>query len=599
MKAASPSQVIIPPTIFPPRRDYSSLSIKDLLDARDAYRLQLSSLDNVVATAVGRYFINKDDWYAKNPPTNPRPKNVPRVTVPRTIANSVIRPWSWPAVLVFVRDWADAKSLNSNVIPRSLYLPDGRIVPTCVIQAKPNEHSPDAALGPFHTSPLLGGGYSCLRDHQGMQSFGTISCLVKQGGSFYALTNRHVAGGMGEEVRAFIRTGYQLIGKTAGVAVDRELMSSVFSRWTGTNVYLTLDAGLIRIDDIHDWTSQVYGVGEIGELFNATDYSLTLDMIGCPVRAFGATSGILEGQIAALFFQYESASAFSYATEVLIAPRANQDPQRHPTITQAGDSGAIWFFDWPAYDQSLSGNPDLDAAHGVREEQGLRVRRYQPIAMQWGGQRILQPDNTSTAYAMASFLSTVCRSLDVDIVRDWSLGHEETWGKIGHFSIGFKACDRVRGPLGKLMQANQNNIGVGNDDLAGGSQFKVDRTGFVPLADVPDYIWVTARGTHPNESIQHFADIDIEDIDGGDSLLKKCVVSYTHLDVYKRQYRHRGHRWRRLLIEKVRRRPQQRRRQCLEELLRWLQGAGRWSRRRGAAATRMAALGHHGFVSQG
>jgi hypothetical protein len=108
---------MVPPTIFPPRRDYASLSIKDLLDARDAYRLQLSSLDNVVATAVGRYFIHKNDWYAKNPPTKPRPKDYPRVSQPRTIANSVIQPWSWPAVLIFVRDWADNKSLGDKCGP--------------------------------------------------------------------------------------------------------------------------------------------------------------------------------------------------------------------------------------------------------------------------------------------------------------------------------------------------------------------------------------------------------------------------------------------------------------------------------------------------
>jgi hypothetical protein len=513
----------VTPTIFPPRRDYASLSIKDLLDAREAYRLQLSSLPNVVATAVGRYFIHKNDWYAKHPPTSPRPKDFPRVTEPRTIANSVIQPWSWPAVLVFVREWAEAKALGDNAIPRSLYLPDGRIIPTCVIQAKSDESLPRPALGPFHTSPLLGGGYSCLRDHQGMQSFGTISCLVKKGGSYYALTNRHVAGGTGETVRAFVRTAYQSIGTSGGIAVDRQPMSAIFPHWGGANDYLTLDAGLIRIDDINDWTAQVYGIGEIGELFNATEFSLTLDMIACPVRAFGATSGILEGQIAALFFQYESASSSAYATDVLIAPRANLDPRKHHTATQSGDSGAIWFFDWPAYKQLVSDNADLDDAHAVSEQHGERARRFQPIAMQWGGQRVVQPDGTPTAYALASFLSTVCRSLEIDIVRDWSLGHEETWGKIGHFSIGFKACDRLRGPLGKLMQANQDNIGVGNDDLAAGSQFKVDRTGFVPLADVPDYIWVTAQGTHPNEPIQHFADIDIEDIDGGDSLLKKCV----------------------------------------------------------------------------
>jgi hypothetical protein len=524
MNPEHPRQPLTPPTIFPPRRDYASLSIKDLLDARDAYRLQLSSLDNVVATAVGRYFIHKDDWYAKNPPTKPRPPDYPKVSEPRTLANSVIRPWSWPAVLVFVRSWADTKALGDNAIPRSLFLPDGRIIPTCVVEAKPDESLPGPSLGPFHTSPLLGGGYSCLRQHQGMESYGTISCLVKKGGSFYALTNRHVAGGEGENVSAYIRSGYESIGTSSGIAVDRQLMSSVFPRWPGANVYLTLDAGLVRIDDINDWTAQVYGIGEIGELFNATEYSLTLDLIGCPLRAFGATSGILEGQIAALFFQYETASAFSYGTDVLIGPRPNHDPRRHQTVTQSGDSGAIWFFDWPAYQQALPANPDLDSTHRVDEQRGVRARRFQPIVMQWGGQRIVQPNGTSTAYALGSFLSTICRSLDIDIVRDWSLGHEETWGKIGHFSIGFKACSRVRGQLGILMKANQNNIGVGDDKLGAGAHFTVDKSGFVPLADVPDYVWVPAKGSHPNESIQHFADIDIEDINGGESLLEKCVA---------------------------------------------------------------------------
>jgi hypothetical protein len=77
--------------------------------------------------------------------------------------------------------------------------------------------------------------------------------------------------------------------------------------------------------------------------------------------------------------------------------------------------------------------------------------------------------------------------------------------------------------LKKLMQANQANIGFSDDDVAKGSKFTVDRDKFVPLADVPDYLWVVAHGTHPNEAIQHFADIDIVDINGGKSLLQQCV----------------------------------------------------------------------------
>src|SRR5262249_42288824 len=52
-----------------------------------------------------------------------------------------------------------------------------------------------------------------------------------------------------------------------------------------------------------------------------------------------------------------------------------------------------------------------------------------------------------------------------------------------------------------------------------GADFRVDAHGFVALADVPDYVWVHSRTDEP---IQHFADIDIHDIHGGESLLDRC-----------------------------------------------------------------------------
>ena len=70
------------------------------------------------------------------------------------------------------------------------------------------------------------------------------------------------------------------------------------------------------------------------------------------------------------------------------------------------------------------------------------------------------------------------------------------------------------------MMKNQKRIGYADEKLAKGSEFRVGREGFVPLADVPDYVWINSR---PQEGIQHFADIDIHDIDGGPSLLQRCV----------------------------------------------------------------------------
>lgn len=525
-------------TVFPPRRDYASLSLKDLLDAREAYHVYLSQLDNVIATAIGRYCINQDDWYAENPPDRPRPKSFPRVTAPRTLANSVIRPWSWPAVLVFVREWQATEHLGNNLVPSTLYLPDGRVVPTCVIAAPPDEALPGPSEGPFQVSHLLGGGYSCLREHQGEQSIGTFACLVRKGGSYYALTNRHVAGGDGEVVKAYIRGEYEAIGRTSNIAVDRQPMSSMFPSWGEKSTLLTLDAGLIKIDDITEWTSQAFGIGEIGELFDATEYSVTLDLIGCPVRAFGGASGVIEGEVRALFFRYEVVGGQEHSTDVLIGPRRNDDsatPKRsvrieHP-FTRPGDSGTLWFYDPPSQPRAGDGNQDFDTGDECAET-GLRARRLRPIAMQWGGQRTRTPDGKRSAYALGSFLSSICRSLDAEVVRNWSLGHDEYWGKIGHFSIGWKACDEVSGDLGRLMQANQERIGFGNDDLEKGSEFRVGRDGFVPLADVPDYAWVHTKG-RGSEAIQHFADIDIEDIDGGPTMLQRCVDDPTNISARK------------------------------------------------------------------
>ena len=522
----------LPSRIFPPRRDYVSLSIKDLLDAREAYHVHLSILNNVVATAIGRYCIHEDDWYAQNPPDRPRPKNVHKVNEARTLANSVIRPWSWPSVLVFVKKWGGERELGEERVPKTLYLPDGRLVPTCVIEAAPDEELPPPTTGPFHASPLLGGGYACLRDHQGEQSLGTIACLVKRAGAYYALTNRHVAGGNGEIVKAYIRGEYQPIGTTSSIAVDRQAMSNVFPLWPGLHALLTLDAGLVKIEDINDWTSQAFGIGEIGEVFDATEQSVTLDLIGCPVRAFGGNTGVTEGEIRGLFFRYETVGGMDHVTDVLIGPRRKDDQARikNPPIeypvTHPGDSGTLWFYDPPRKSVGVNNDPDFENAQSFVEH-GVRARRLRPLAMQWGGQRMVFPDGTTGAYALATFLSTVCQSLDVEVMRDWSLGHDEYWGKIGHYAIGWRACDQLSGPIGTLMKANQSRIGFGDDRLKEGSGFKVGRKGFVPLADVPDYVWIPQgmkkSGPRQFEAIQHFADIDIQDIAGNESLLARCL----------------------------------------------------------------------------
>ena len=518
LNASKPSQ----PRPFPPRRDFASLSMSDLVEAREAYHVYLSGLENVVATAIGRYRIHEKDWYATHPPDDPRPKRVHYVSQPRTLSNSIVRSWSWPAVLVFVRQWEQRSRLGNQAVPRSLYLPDGRVIPTCVILATPDETPPPPVPGPSQASGLLGGSYSCLREHQGVEQLGTIGCLVYREGSYYALTNRHVAGSGGDEIRAFVHGEYHRIGVSADRGLTRLPMSEIFPGWPVDKTFLTLDAGLIRLDNFDDWTSQVFGIGEVGATFDATEQSMTLDLIGCPVRAFGGTSGVLEGEIQALFFRYESLGGFDYATDVLIGPQTKPDHKNDrspaPPFTRPGDSGTIWFYDPPSSAETDTPDDDSDE-NQAPVDRGLRARRLRPIAMQWGGQRFQVAGEPPGAFALGSFLSTICRALDVEVVRNWSTGHDEYWGKLGHFAIGFKACDQLSGRLGTLMTKNQVRIGFGDETLGEGSAFKMGAGAFVPLSDVPDYVWINSRKAEP---IQHFADVDIRDINGGPTLLDRC-----------------------------------------------------------------------------
>src|SRR5215813_6221965 len=80
---------------------YSALSLRDLLDARDQYHIHLMRHPNVVATAIGYYRIRHED-------TPPGVKPVVKGTGRRTLANSEVRSYSWPAVLVFVAKWEEA-----------------------------------------------------------------------------------------------------------------------------------------------------------------------------------------------------------------------------------------------------------------------------------------------------------------------------------------------------------------------------------------------------------------------------------------------------------------------------------------------------------
>jgi hypothetical protein len=503
------------PRPFPPTIHFQTLALKDLLDARESYHAHLAHLENVVATAVGLYRIRRADLdpsgVPKKLPAGPRDAHSP----PRTLGNSrVVAGYSWPCVLVFVKEWValdDFRHDPDEVIPRRLYLPDGRIVPVCVVLAERADVGRTAPPLPL-PGGAIGGGYPVFSDVQGQQQRGTIGCLVTDGNMNYVLTNRHVTGPGDRESYTLLRGERVRLGVSDGRQVGKVPFTDVYPGWPGARSVCNLDAGLIRLDDLDDWTAQVYGVGEIGEPVDLNVDTLSLDLIGTPVRGFGGSSGPIFGEVQALFYRYQSLGGLDYVTELLIGPRDEKTPvQTHP-----GDSGTLWFYDPPPPGPEVV----ADKHEPVR---GARAPRLRPLALQWGSHRLLGAGSTDQVQtALATCVSSICRALDVELVRDWNIGLGETWGKTGHYKIGAKACelpddDRLR----KLLLANQGNIAFDDDALSGG-HLGGPGDAFVPLADVADLVWRTSR---PTDESNHFADMDFVAEDGkfaGKDLLALC-----------------------------------------------------------------------------
>ena len=260
----------------------------------------------------------------------------------------------------------------------------------------------------------IGGGFPVIADVQGREHVASIGCLVRDGHTVYALTNRHVTGPEGEIVYAQLAGEKARIGVSSSKQLTRLPFTEMYPGFAGKETYANLDIGLIRVDDLNGWTADVFGIGTMGPLADLGIDNLSLRLIDCPVRAYGCGSGPMSGRIKALFYRYKSLGGFDYVSDFLIGPReTNQTLGTHP-----GDSGTIWLLEMP--DKEL-----------------------RPIAVQWGGQLF---SNTSgggpekSSYALATCLSTVCNLLDVDVIRDWNVGVSEYRGEVGHFAIGVLAC---------------------------------------------------------------------------------------------------------------------------------------------------------------
>ena len=503
-------------------KDYNMLSLRDLVAARDLYHLHLMDKQHVVATAVGRFLIRKSEAWPRGKGDAVKHDTAMAsqpIKEPRTLANSEVRPYSWPCVLVFVDQWVDLAQVGpdfdpTEFVPRTLNMPDGTRVPVCVVYAPPVEAPAFEPVSPRFPDQFIGGGYPIVARVQEEERVASIGCLVTDGHDVYALTNRHVAGRPGEELYSVIGGERVRIGVSSDSQLTRKPFAEIYREWPGRNVYVNLDVGLVRVDDLSRWTAQVYGIGQLGRLADLSVDNISLRLIDAPVRAFGAASGPLSGQIAGLFYRYKSVGGMEYAADFLIGPRDASTP----LATRPGDSGTLWML-----------------------EDGDEPR---PIALQWGGHQFVGANGTRVStYALASCLSTICALLDVDVVRDWNIGMLDYWGAVGHYTIATAAIDRIDGKkfprLKALMQANLSRVSFAAGTITKSSTAGLSNHAFVPLADVPDLAW--KRGPHNRggpEHPNHFADMDAHRAHGG-SLLTLChkdLDKNVRVDVWRQYY---------------------------------------------------------------
>jgi hypothetical protein len=479
---------------FPSEPAYTNLSLIDLLEARDQFHVHLMHKANVVGTAIGKYLIRKTDPRPSDlssvKPTEGRSSKTPKP--PRTLENAELRDYSWPCVIVLVSDWAHQDEfvggdlLPSDFVPKTIYTKT-KAVPICVVLA-PLWQTPAPPVDPFalkYPDLALSGGYPIKTTVQKMDHVASIGCLVTDGHTVYALTNRHVSGKAGECLSSVLANKPVKVGVSSDKQLGRVSFERLYPGWPGENVYANVDVGLVELDDLTQWSPSVYGLGRLGPLRDLDATNLTVDLIGCPVRAYGCASGRLSGRIAALFYRYKSVGGFEYVADFLIGSMTDE-----PLRTRPGDSGSIWVVD--------TQEPDRD---------------LMPIAVQWGG--TVFSGNTSTLpFALASNLSGICRELDVELFRARGRDSFDYWGAVGHYTIGSFACGQVRdGKLKAFLLANRDRISFDPSSL-NTSVNDVNPPGFVQLADVPDKVWKKVRaqatpyGRRGPENPNHYADMD-------------------------------------------------------------------------------------------
>jgi hypothetical protein len=515
-------------------RSFHSLGVRDLLDARDQFHLHLVHKRNVFATAIGFYLIRNEDPDAGDHTKTASAAKKRGSFGERTLENSTVRPWSWPCVLAFVSQWQNMSDLRKHpesVVPPFLYLEDGRIVPVCVVKANQSTLPARTVNSSKLLATSLEGGSPIFVEAQGQRRMGSVGCIVSDGIDYFGLTNRHVAGNTGRDVKAVFNGIPSIVGVTeSSLQLGERPFDEIYQNFPGRNTVVHLDAGLVKITDVCKWRATVNGKG-IQDMVEFSADTASLDWIGFHVVAHGAVSGDISGEIRALFYRYKSMGGREYVSEFLIGSRTNskRDEEKSggkakarleesvpptPLMTMPGDSGTLWCLD--------------------PEDTGGALR---PVALEWGGQRLgNDPSDVSyLQFCLASSVAVICRELGLDIISDFRAEHTQYWGAVGHFKIAQQACFQVQdSSLRQFLLNNLDNISF-SDDKQLLEATHLQAANFVPLSDVPDVVWKTNVNrvkrsvTRAQENWNHFADMDLPGKDG-DTLLDMFAKDESSLE---------------------------------------------------------------------
>lgn len=480
--------------------DFHSLTVRDLLDARDQFHVHLAHKPNVFSTAIGMYLIRDFDPESSHGAGAGITDKRSQKAAPRTLQNSAVRDKSWPCILVFVNQWATLASLHEHpeqVIPPFVYLTDGRMVPICVVLAT-SANLPARTIPPTRMMDgNLGVGSPIFVEAQGMRRMGTAACMVSDGSDFYILTNAHLAGQRGRDVRALFRGIPTLVGTTQGTRdLTEKTFSDIYPELPGRDSVVNIDAAIVLLNDVQTWNIKAIPQ-PLGQVADFSAETVSLSWIGLPVVGHGAASGEMRGEIKALFYRYKSIGGRDYVADFVIGSKHDA---KELLMTQPGDSGSLWCLDSILESGTLS-----------------------PVAMEWGGQRISSGDATGQymQLSLATSIAVTLRELSLDIIQDPTAERTQYWGPVGHFKIGQQACFQVANKALQQFFINNINIVSFSSDAtlqtATGMQAKA---GFVPLSDVPDVVWKTNINhgkpavARAMENWNHYADIDLPGADG-------------------------------------------------------------------------------------